>query len=194
MVCQVMSTTVPFADLAGVEAAVPPQPARASTAAAATSAAGSLRVSRAWCLSSGPSVAMAVAGVLGLFIATGGSFTVLAVRQGWPGGGGGPGALPDDELGLRPGARGSAARAGSTNGRSRRTHARPSSTKSSRTVVRAGLRNSACGVSSKPTTLTLSGMARPASCMARITPTARSSLPHSTAVTAGSAASTRPAS
>ena len=40
MVCQVMSTTFPFVDLAGVEAAVPPQPARASTAAAATSAAG----------------------------------------------------------------------------------------------------------------------------------------------------------
>ncbi len=95
--------------------------------------------------------------------------------------------------GCSRGPSGSAASAGSTNGRSRRTHSRPSSTKSSRTVVRAGLRNSAWGVSSNPITLTLSGMARPASCMARITPTARSSLPHSTAVTAGSAASTRPA-
>ena len=65
--------------------------------------------------------------------------------------------------------------------------------KSSRTVVSAGVRNPDCGMSSKPATLTLPGIARPVSCMARMTPMARSSLPHSTAVTPGSAASARPA-
>ena len=73
-------------------------------------------------------------------------------------------------------------------------HALPKAAKSSRTVVSAGLKKAAGGLSSKPTMLTLPGTERPASDMARATPKASSSLPHRTAVTRKSWANLLPAS
>jgi hypothetical protein len=62
------------------------------------------------------------------------------------------------------------------------------------TVVSGGWLKSLSGRSSKPTTETSSGTRRPASRSARISPNAISSLAQNTAVTAESAASSRPIS
>ena len=71
---------------------------------------------------------------------------------------------------------------------------RPISLKSWRTVVSGGVKYSASGMSSKPTTLTSPGTVAAASCRARSTPSAIWSLATKTAVTSGSSASRRPSS
>ncbi len=71
---------------------------------------------------------------------------------------------------------------------------RPISLKFWRTVVSGGVKYSASGMSSKPTTLMSPGIRRPASCSARSSPSAIWSLATNTAVTSGLAARSRPSS